>query len=56
MDRKMGLNRPLRGRKNLKIRQSKYFWIPRRLARSPGAPGPLKPLKIDFFENLLKIY
>ena len=45
----MGLNRHLRGRKNLKIRQSKYFLIPRRLARSPGAPGPLKPLKNQFF-------
>ena len=45
----MGLNRHLRGRKNPKIRQSKYFWIPHRLARSLGAPGPLKPLKIVFF-------
>ena len=44
----MGLNRPLRGRKNLQIRLQESFLIPRRLARSPGPPGPLKTSKKRF--------
>ena len=52
MNRKMGLNWPLRGRKNLKIRLPESFLIPRRLARSPGPPRPLKTSKNRFFWNI----
>ena len=39
-NRKIGLNRPLRARKKLKIRLPGYFLIPRRLARSLAPPDP----------------
>ena len=51
----MGLNRPLRGPKFLKIRPQGYFFIPRRLVRSPGPPWPLKHLKIQKNYNLFYI-
>ena len=39
---KMGLNRPLRGPKNLKIRPLGYFCMLSTIFRSPTPPGPTK--------------
>ena len=41
----LGLNRPLRGRKNLKISPRGYFFQPSSICEVPGAPGPPKHTK-----------
>ena len=46
----MGLNGSPRSRKNLKIWEPELFFNPDRLAGSPGAPGPLKISKNQFFD------
>ena len=53
LDRKMGLNWPLRGRKNLKISPRGYFFQPGSICEVPGAPWATKTTKkTNFYQKL----